>query len=85
MLIQAIASQKYNTNLQTTKQNTNFKGQLGNKVIQNIEKNGAKNIDEVLNILGITGVSAAVVANLKDFVGSVSEKFDQKNHDSNLR
>ena len=76
MLIQPITNQKYNTSLQKTKQNTNFKGQLGNKVIQNIEKNGVKNVDEVLKILGITGASAAVVANLKDFVESVSEKFD---------
>ena len=76
MLIQPITNQKYKTNLQATKQTPYFRGQLGNKVIQNIEKNGVKNVDEVLKILGITGASAAVVANLKDFVESISEKFD---------
>ena len=76
MLIQPITNQKYKTSLQATKQTPYFRGQLGNKVIQNIEKNGVKNVDEVLKILGITGASAAVVANLKDFVESISEKFD---------
>ena len=76
MLIQPITNQKYKTSLLATKQTPYFRGQLGNKVIQNIEKNGVKNIDEVLKILGITGASAAVVANLKDFVESISEKFD---------
>ena len=68
MLIQPITNQKYKTSLQATKQTPYFRGQLGNKVIQNIEKNGVKNIDEVLKILGITGASTVIISNLKDLL-----------------
>ena len=51
MLILPITNQKYNTNVQLTKQNTNFKGQLGEKVLQEISAKTP--VNNMLKKLGV--------------------------------
>ena len=75
MLIQPITNQKYNTNIQLTKQNANFRGQLGEKVLQEITAKTP--VNNMLKKLGLGVLGFVSVAKLKDILETWKEKTEK--------
>lgn len=75
MLIQTITNQKYNTNVQLIKQNTNFKGQLGEKVLQEISAKTP--VNNMLKKLGVGALGLVSIAKLKDILETWKEKTEK--------
>ena len=75
MLIQQITNCKYNTNLQKTKPNTSFQGQLGEKVLQEITAKTP--INDILKKFGIGVLGSVSIGKLVDILGTWKEKTEK--------
>ena len=75
MLIQQITNCKYNTHLQKTKPNTSFKGQLGEKVLQEITAKTP--IDDILKKFGFGVLGSVSIGKLVDILGTWKEKTEK--------
>lgn len=63
----------HNAALRTSK-NVNFRGELGDKILNEIDNNGKMSYDEVLKVIGQQGSASISIANFKDIIDSFSNR-----------
>ena len=63
----------HNAALRTSK-NVNFRGELGDKILKEIDNNGKMSYEEVLKVIGQQGSASISIANFKDIIDSFSNR-----------